>query len=292
MKIQLVSNPDSGAYSRPVLDRLRAEFERQGAQVTESESSPRTPLLIDATADRLCVVGGDGTLRHAVKALEKSGSNVPLVAYPGGTVNLMQLELAYPTDTARFVETVLRTGQVRTQYAATLNDTRFLTCASIGPDSAAVAALSEPLKRIVGKLAYVIAFLGVLWRWPRPLLSVRIDAQRPQSCEAIYIAKGRHFAGPWSFAPEARQSEPVLHVIMLERLTRWRYVRFMLTMLLGRPVAGLAGITCHRCTSLQIEAAGGDGAYGAEPVQADGDIATHLPAHIHVGPETAYRVVR
>lgn len=284
MHIQLVSNPESGSYSRATLDHLRAAFEKRGATVTESESSPRQALTVAPNAERVCVVGGDGTLRHCVAAIARCGRPVPLVAYPGGTVNLMQLELQYPREIDDFVDCVLTSGTAREHFAADLNDTLFLTCASVGPDSAAVAGLSERLKRWVGQLAYVIAFLVVLWHWPRPRLQVHANG-RVIDCEAVYVAKGRHFAGPWSFAPAARQDAPWLHVVALSRLTRWLYIRFMLAMLLGRDVSRVPGIVVERCTALQIDAA------APVPVQADGDIAAHLPARMAVS-ALPYAVVR
>ncbi len=291
MIIQLISNPCSGSYSPSLIARLTAEFIRQGAQVVQGESSPRAPLVIAPEAERLCVVGGDGTVRHVVAAWQKAQANRPhntpppsLIAYPGGTVNLLQLETQLPLAPEAFVARALHTGDAREHYSVTINDTLFLACASVGPDSAAVARLSEPLKRWLGKLAYVVAFLAVLWHWPRPKLRVTVDGH-VLDCEAVYLAKGRYFAGPWSFAPAARLDAATLHIVSIARLTRWIYIRFMLAMMLGRAVETIPGVTLHTgSTQTTVTLDGLSAADAHLPVQGDGDIISHLPARISLNP--------
>lgn len=275
MRIQLVVNPESGAYSPALIARLRSALERHGAEVSLGESSPRQALHLAPEVDRLVVVGGDGTVRHVAAALQASERRLPFVAYPGGTVNLMQLETGAPRDIDAFAALATSPGPARAHYPARLNQTLFLACASVGPDSAAVAALSPALKRWLGRMAYAIAFLAVMWRWSLPRLRVDIDGTA-QECDAVYIAKGRYFAGPWSFAPAARMDAPDLHVVCVDAPTRLSYLRFLLALALHRPLARLAGVRCLTCRSLRIDASNG----AALPLQADGDIATTLPAQI------------
>ncbi len=282
--IQLFSNPLSGSYSTRLVADLRAEFVLQGATVIDSESSPRQRAVIDPRADRVCVVGGDGTVRHVAIAITNAGRAVPLIPYPGGTVNLMQLEIRLPTQIEAFVSHALATTAPTRQFSVRINDTAFLACASVGPDSYAVAALSEGLKRWIGKLAYVVAFLGVLWRWPRSHITLTTP-QQAIDCEAFYIAKGRFFAGPWSFAPDARLDVPLLHVVTIAHLSRWIYLRFSLAMLLRRDVARLPGVTTFECAALEANSV------TALPVQGDGDIVCQLPARILLQP-AGYEVLR
>jgi diacylglycerol kinase family enzyme len=229
------------------------------------------------------VVGGDGTVRHAVAAIQAGGRAVPLVPYPGGTVNLMQLEIRQTTDIAQFVAHATGDTPPRTHYSATINDTVFLGCASIGPDSESVARLADGLKRVIGRLAYLVAFAGVLIRWPRHSLRLTVDGS-PMECEAFYLAKGRCFAGPWSFAPLARMDEESLWLVTFAELRRWIFLRFALAMLLGRPVDAIPGIRSRRCRRLAVQSD------RPLPIQGDGDIVTMTPAEIRV--DRPYTVLR
>ena len=284
MRIQLVFNPESGNYRAAIIERLRQAFIQCGASVQLSECSARSPLVIAADIDQVCVVGGDGTIRHTVLAIRASGRDLSLSAFPGGTVNLLQREWRYPTKPETFVAAVLAATATNTNYAASINDSIFLACASVGPDSAAVAALSPALKRIIGRLAYVVAFLKILWLWPRQAITLIADGQIIQ-CEAFYVAKGRYFAGPWSFAPSARLDEPSLHVVAIHQLNRWGFLRFILLLLLGQPLEGRPGFSCFSCLRLQASSA------DSTAVQADGDVITQLPVSIALDVVKPYATV-
>lgn len=281
MRIQLVFNPESGSYRAATIEQLRKSFIERGASVQLSECSAKSPLVIAADADQVCVVGGDGTIRHAVMAIRASGRDLPLSAFPGGTVNLLQREWRYPTTPEAFVAAVMTSASTNINFAAKINDSIFLACASVGPDSAAVAALSSSLKRIIGRLAYVVAFLKILWLWPRQSITLIADEQTIQ-CEAFYLAKGRYFAGPWSFAPQARLDQPTLHAVAIHQLSRWVYLRFIFLLLSGQRLEGQPGFSCFSCRGLQASST------AKTPVQADGDIIAQLPLRIALDESNPY----
>ncbi len=271
--VQLIYNPTAGRHCFKRLEALRLGFEAGGARVILSESAPGLTLSIDKDASHICAIGGDGTVRHVALALARSGRPLPMSVYPGGTVNLLQLERASPAEPSAHAERALSGEGACHHYAAEINDTLFLACASAGPDSRAVAAVTPALKRRLGKLAYGIAFLSVLARWERPSIRLSCDGGEIE-CEAFYVAKGRYFAGPWSFAPEACRTAPLLHVVVLRRARRRDYLRFLWAMFRGRPMAGTGDVAVFTCIALTAEAD------RPLPVQADGDIVAALPIRI------------
>jgi diacylglycerol kinase (ATP) len=277
--VQLVANPAAGdGHSASRVEALARAFARAGAEVIRTECGPACDLEVDGRADHVCVVGGDGTVRHAAIAADRCGRQVVLSLYPGGTVNLIHRETLSELDPDRFALRILRPRSPRHHYAARLGKTFFLSCASVGPDSAAVAAVSPWLKRKIGRKAYALAFLGTLLFWPRHRMTLRCGG-RGLHCEAFYVAKGRFFAGPWSFAPDARIDDPTLHVVALTRATRLNYLRFMWALYRDKPVEHLSCVKTFTCTELEVDCA------KPLPVQADGDIAATLPIDIAIRPE-------
>ncbi len=271
--VQLFVNPNAGSASRRRVDALVGAFEAAGARVVLSRDR-RDRAEVAAEATHICAVGGDGTLRHVAAAIGRAGRPLPLSIYPAGTVNLLARECGYPLDPAAFARRVLA-GPTRTHHSGLIGATPFFTCASVGPDSYAVAALSPRLKRSIGRLAYGWSFLTLLVRWPRPRLRV-VHADGETLCEAVYIAKGRLLAGPWSFAPDAAVGDPLFHVVTLERASRLLYLRFLWRLVTTKPVATLPGATHFTCTTLRIE--------GDAPLEADGDIVGQLPVEIRIDP--------
>ena len=269
-RVQLFANPRSGTHSPRRIAALRRAFEAAGAEVIDSEASPGVSPAIDPSTSHVCVAGGDGTMRHVARALVASGHQVPLAHYPLGTINLLAREAGYHPDPQRFAARFLGTAERRRHYTGALADELFLCCASAGPECAAIRGYSPALKRRFGRFAYAVSLLLALRGWQRHALTVTADGETI-ACEAVYIAKGRFFAGPFSFAPAARLTDERLHVVTLGTARRRDYLLFLLDLLLRRDPGRRKGNRSFTARALAI-----DGPAHVE-VQADGDIVASLP---------------
>jgi diacylglycerol kinase family enzyme len=275
--VQLFSNPSSGGYRARRLRALVCALEARGATVHHSQSREGLPVIRD-DATHVCVAAGDGTVRHVAGAVARSGRPLALSIYPAGTINLLAREAGYPRRADEFARLVLEAEPQRRHYGVALDDGYFFACAGVGPDSHAVAGASPHVKRVIGRLAYALAFLALLPRWPRHSIALECDG-RAFMCEAFYVAKGRYYAGSWSFAPAARLDEPLMHVVALRTARRRDYLRFVLALLGGDDVARLANVEMMTCTSLRATAD------GPLPIQADGDVVGTLPATMALSEE-------
>lgn len=272
-RVQIICNPRSGSFSASRARRLGRAYAAAGYEPVFTESSPDQAFEPMPGFDRICISGGDGTVRHVLARLADEPHVPTIDVHPGGTINLIARERGMPREPKAFVEKALAQRDQRL-HPVTINDMRFMACASIGPDARAVANVSPGLKRLIGRSAYGVSLLGTFLSWKRPQIRVR-TADGVFDCEAIYIANGRYFAGPWSFAPDARLDDPLLHVVALKTARRRDYVSFMIAVLMGR---------AHRLSNVRFSATGGVVllAEDQHPIQADGDIVAHLPADIKV----------
>jgi diacylglycerol kinase family enzyme len=278
-RVQLFANPRSGTHSARRIAALRRAFESAGAEVIRSESSALVPPEIDPRATHICVAGGDGTVRHVAAAVAQGGHAIPIAQYPLGTINLLAREAGYHPDARRFAERFLAAGERRRHYTATVRDEMFLCCASAGPECAAIRGFSPALKRRIGRFAYAVALARTLLRWERHEMVLHAAGQS-FPCEAVYIAKGRYFAGPWSFAPEASVLDDKLHVVALGTARRRDYLLFLLDLVLGRDPGRRPGNLSLTCSHLSI-----DGAEHIE-VQGDGDLLATLPLEVRTAGTT------
>ena len=233
--VQLIGNPSSGRYRSLRVGELVRAFEDQGAtdHYAECGMSP-PPIRDDATL--VCVAAGDGTVRHVASEVARGGHAAALCIYPAGTINLLAREAGYSSRAGDFAKLVLASEPRRRLYPVSVGQDYFFACAGVGPDSLAVARVSSRLKHVIGRLAYGAAFLSLVFKWPRHRIVLSCSG-REIDCEAFYAAKGRYYAGGWSFAPQARLGEPVLHVVALRQARRRDYASFVWTLLRGRDQA-------------------------------------------------------
>jgi diacylglycerol kinase (ATP) len=277
LKVAIAFNPKSGSFSQSRLDNLGAAFADAGYAPIFADSYSEDFAHTAADADLICVVGGDGSLRDIISRLGAQEVLPPISVYPAGTINLVAREAGYLRDANLFVQRVSQPSQVRMHHYAILNDAPMLVCASVGPDSMAVASVSENLKRRIGRFAYLAAFGKLLWRWPRCEMRVLADGKAYQ-CEAAFVLKGRFFAGPWQISQEADLTRPDFQLVLLPKARRRDYLRLILSAI-GLNFLRSKSWICIRVAIAEIS---GDEAL---PVQVDGDIVACLPIRAIIHPQ-------
>ncbi len=278
--LQLVTNPQSGSYDAVRIEALSVALAAKGYQVELCTSATGSPFQSNQDAIHVCVAGGDGTVRHVAAALASLPNPPSFSVFPMGTINLIAREWHAPRNPKAFAAHIADDAERRRLNIVSINDTHFVACASVGPDSCAVASVSESLKSKIGRLAYGVALSKVLLNWNAPQLTVSANGESFK-CGALYIANGRYFAGPWIVAPQASLSEASLQVVMLKRARRRDFIQFLLATLSGR-AASVENVKIIETSALSVEAD------RCIAVQIDGDEGTTLPAKISISSAMLY----
>ena len=105
----------------------------------------------------MVVAGGDGTVNETINGLARSG--LPLALIPLGTANVLAAEIGLQTDPAAVARCVAF-GQPRPIALGAANGRRFILMAGAGFDANVVAGVSVPMKRWLGKGAYILSSLA------------------------------------------------------------------------------------------------------------------------------------
>lgn len=206
-KILVIHNPRAGAVRVGLESYLKALQARGAVPIVRTlpESFNFKELLKDVSDfDRVVVAGGDGTISAAAAMLQKK--KVPLVAYPGGTGNLLALNLKMPAAAEKLAEVTLN-GPVRLtdlgrldyriyrrrdylrarlglKFSHDLSTIYFTLMASSGVVAHMMKG-AEPLKRHFGKAAYWLsAFLNLYPRVAK--FRLKIDG-RPVRARGIGV---------------------------------------------------------------------------------------------------------
>ncbi len=277
LTIALVYNPRLVPMRRAKVVALAAELERRSHRITHHAGDDFDAARDAPDADCICLCGGDGTARLVIGNQADPGALPPVAIFPIGTINLLARELGYSSDPVQFAERLERDAPPISHRLATVNGAAFLACASIGFDAAAVAAVSERLKLRIGRLAYAVAAMALVTRWPRRIMQIETEAGS-FTAEALFVLRGRFYAGPWTLDPGANLGVARLRLLALPNARRRDIVALITYALAGsrKPPAHWHFIEADQ---VRVTAA------TPLPLQVDGDMAGDTPAHFILTPD-------
>lgn len=165
-KIHVVINPASGR-PKPILHILNRVFKQADVDWNisltkkrgDAEQFARQAVL--AGADIVAAYGGDGTVMEVAQGL--LGSSTPLAILPGGSANLMAVELGIPKDLDQAVEIAADPASITRQVdVGLLGENYFLLRVGVGFAARKVAYADRSMKNRFGMLAYSVAALKSL----------------------------------------------------------------------------------------------------------------------------------
>jgi YegS/Rv2252/BmrU family lipid kinase len=160
-KIHVIINPASGR-PKPILHILNKVFNKAGIDWDISltkASGDAERFARRAAADGVDIVasyGGDGTVMEVARGV--MGSRVPLALLPGGSANLVAVELGIPKDLEKAAEIAVDPESPTRQVdVGLLGESYFLLRVGIGFGARKVAYADRKLKNRFGVLAYSVA---------------------------------------------------------------------------------------------------------------------------------------
>jgi diacylglycerol kinase (ATP) len=278
-RLLIIFNPAAGWRRRQRLARVLEALDAQGCTCTLRETdgpgaAERLAGQADpGTVDLVVAAGGDGTVNEVVNGL--IGSPLPLALIPLGTANVLAAEIGLRTDPAS-VAACVALGEPRPISLGSANGRRFILMAGAGFDAHVVHQVSVPMKRWLGKGAYVLSTLRQLLVYPFPTYEIQTDHQIWRAASVI-VANARHYGGPFVLAPKASLQRDTLQICLFERAGRLAAIGYGLALFSGR-LPKLR--SCRVIEARRVEIRGTPG----EPLQGDGDIIGRLDATIEVLP--------
>lgn len=165
-KIQIIINPASG-QPRPVLHILNQVFHPAGVDwnvslTKESGDAERMAReAVDAGMDVIAAYGGDGTVMEVARGV--MGSDVPMAILPGGTANLMSVELEIPKDLTAAAQIIVNEdSRIKLVDMGQIGESYFILRIGLGIAAQKVEIADREMKNKYGVLAYSIAALQAI----------------------------------------------------------------------------------------------------------------------------------
>lgn len=290
MRFHLIVNPVAGRNRAARLaDDVAAHLARRGAAVglyrtaAAGDAGAHAAGLAPDAADRVVVVGGDGTLREVVAA-RPLPLPWPVGLVPVGTANVVGRELRMPlgasagTTAAALLAAEPWTVNVLAFEAAVGRPARAVANVGAGLDAAIVTAVATARSHstgLGGYLRWVKPILATVARFRRPRLLVTLDGARTYEGAAVVVQGAHNYGGLFTLARGAALDADVLHVTLVTARTRRDLLRVLARAALrpaetDRDVLALTGREVRIASDAPT------------PLQADGDPAGATPARVRL----------
>lgn len=285
---RLIYNPEAGALRRHgqrLLDLAMEQLRQAGIRAElVATTGPQTggaiarDLVDREGVDTILVAGGDGTINEVMNGLVHT--NVAFGVLPAGTANVLANEMRIGTwRKALAAIPHLRAVRIPVGRLATGDGERyFLMMAGAGFDARMVHAVSQGMKRRLGKLAYWVAGFSQIGRnLEQMLVTVNGSTYQVSFCLASRV---RNYGGDINIAPSIHITDEDIEVILFEGRLTATYLAHLFSIVSGR-LGAADRITVLRARHLDLRSADG------EPVhlQVDGEHVGLLPATITVEPD-------
>lgn len=224
-------------------------------------------------ADLILVLGGDGTINEAVNGM--IGSQAHLGVLPGGTANVLAMELGLGSNLEKAIDRLSRCAPKRVSLGRLCQpnkDSRhFLMMAGAGFDAQVVCDLNSNLKAKTGKFAYWVAgFSQIVKRVGQ--LETRIDG-KAYPCGFTLASRVRNYGGDLELARGASLLNHDFETVMFEGSNPLRYAFYMLAVAV-KQVQKMPGVHTVHSTRIELR--------GDAPIQIDGEYVGRTPATIEI----------
>jgi diacylglycerol kinase (ATP) len=279
----IVFNPVAGRRRAHLLWRVLDVLVANGVRLdlAETHRAGHAEALAREAARRgermVVAAGGDGTIAEVANGL--MGTAARLGVIPLGTANVLAHELGLPFA-PKSVAAALAFGRTCTLWPGQANGPDgarlFVQMLGVGFDAHVVHNLPYPLKKMMGKGAYVLQSVRELVRYKFPVIRMRIDDVETEAASVI-ISKGRFYGGRFHLTTDAIPANPGFSVVLFDRsgpCSTMMYGAALPLNLLGR-APGVRHIRAQRIEFTQNEDV---------PAQTDGDSAGSAPMWVGDAP--------
>jgi YegS/Rv2252/BmrU family lipid kinase len=257
-----------------------ARLEAHGIAPVHRECGSReelSPLIVSHPdpVDMVVVGGGDGTINAA--ALGVIERKLPLGILPMGTANDLARTLGIPMDVDESAR-IIADGATRRIDLGLVNGQPFFNVASLGLSAELAQKLTRDIKRRFGRLGYGLVALNVLAH-ARPFSAIISSEDGTVRVRTLQIAvgNGRYYGGGNAVEKDAAIDDQHLDLYSLELKRAWKLALMARSFRYGEHGAW-EEVRAIRATEFDIRTR------KPRPINADGEIVTHTPAHFTIRP--------
>ena len=222
-KLQVIINPAAGV-GRPILQALNSGLKNTEIEWDVSithkpgDAERLAKQAIEDGADIVGVHGGDGSVMEVASALR--GTSTPLAIFPGGTANVMSVELGIPTDIEASIDFIAK-GNYTTRLIdmGRVNDRLFLLRIGIGLEADMMKSADQEIKNRFGMLAYAFSAINEMRNLTPTIYRIWVDGELHESegISCMIANSGNVAIGGLTLSRKIDISDGALDVVVFRR---------------------------------------------------------------------------
>ena len=223
-RIHVVINPAAG-QPEPILHILNSVFRPAGVQWDVSithqlgDATRQARQAAEGGADIVVAYGGDGTVMEVANGL--AGTEVALGVVPGGTGNVLSIELEIPQDSEEAAQLLVSPdAQIQKVDVGQSGEKSFLLRAYVGFDAQRIQLTTREMRDRYGRMAYLIAALKAIPESEAIRFSLTLDDEDVE-CEGftcIVQNAGNMGVRGLNLVPGVSISDGLLDVVVIHGL--------------------------------------------------------------------------
>jgi diacylglycerol kinase (ATP) len=290
-----IVNPAAGfGKTKKILKTLLKEIHTQHRKSTvEITHHPLhaislTKDAIKKGAERLIVIGGDGTLNEVVNGYfaangKPHNEHVSIAIIPSGTGSDFARSIGQEEDLAKAIDFASKAdakkidvGLVEAKDTHGLAVSRyFLNVSSMGLSGLVAGFMKTITKKFGSKGAYFLSTVQAIRTFKPPTLLIRGDGMEKiiNKCSLISVANGKFFGSGMKIAPEAMVDDGKFDVITIQNLGALFFLINGYRVYQGTHIE-LDNVNMYRQTECVVESLSKEPVY----IETDGELFAELPA--------------
>lgn len=283
-KIHIIINPASGRLE-PILPVINLAFKDSGIDwgisiTKKSGDCTRFAKEYVDKVDAIGVYGGDGTVMEAINGV--IDTSTPLAVLPGGTANVMAVELGIPTNLKQACELLAQgAAQVRKIDVCKFGKRHFILRAGMGFEAEMVRKANREIKNKWGRLAYVIAAFEAAKKVKLVNYEITVDGETRsvKGLDCIIANAGSVGFGDLTLDRKIDVSDGLMDLIVLKKWD-WSLARYVYRILSKKNPSDDWELVGHwRGKDIKIEAK------PAQNIISDGENLGKVELHAKILPE-------
>jgi len=234
IKTKLIFDPISGGgigkeYINDVVEKLKNNKVDLDLYYTKKVGDARevSKEIKENEFDVVAVMGGDGTINEVINGLFPT--NIPITIIPSGVANVFANEVGILRNPLKACEAIYK-GNLYEVDLGKINDSYFLSLASIGFDSHVLKDTPPSLKRKYGKLAYIYTGLKTVFSYePSPIYVTVKENAKKKKCYFMVVGNVSIYGTPYvKMTPKASVNDGLLDVCLFKKENFINYFRYFL----------------------------------------------------------------